>query len=120
MDIIKFSGSLDKHNIVYSAVQKISLKIKEIPQYELLKLSHDLTKYTCCLLENFIDKKYNIDKKQVAIDLLTELYNLNKDEIHNLENQIDFLISIKAIKKLSFYKRFKYYTTRIFLKQLQI
>jgi hypothetical protein len=41
-DQIKLKGSLKKHDKIYSTVTKITCKIKEFPEYGLLKNNLDL------------------------------------------------------------------------------
>jgi NDP-sugar pyrophosphorylase family protein len=49
-----------------------------------------------------------ISKKDLAIDILTQIFNLNEDEKPILSKNIDFICNQKnLIKKVSFYKLFK-------------
>ena len=117
MDLVKIHGTLQKHDLVYSTMLKISNKVKELPNYDLLKLNHDLTAYVCSLIETLIKKKYQVDKKEIAMQILTDLFNLNADEIDQLSKQIDFLISIGVIKRISYYRRIVTSISNFFLRR---
>jgi len=64
---LQLSGNIKKHELIYSTVSFIVELVKKIPRYEILKLSHDITKYVACLIENRISKKYDVDKKQLIM-----------------------------------------------------
>jgi hypothetical protein len=120
MDLVQAKGSLQKHDKVYGAMLKITLKIKERPQFEVLKLNHDLTSYVCCWVETLISKKLDIDKKQIAIQILTDVYSLTPDEQAQISKQIEFLKSVGLIKKLSIIKRIGWNVSNFFLKNFTI
>jgi hypothetical protein len=114
---LQLTGNIKKHELIYSTVSCIVELVKKIPRHELLKLSHDITKYVACLIENRISKKYNVDKKQLCIQILTEIYELNDEEKLHIENQIDFLLSIGKIKKISNSKLAYIYLKSFFFNQ---
>ena len=41
---IKFKNNLSKHNVAYSLIDRISSKIKLIPQYEKIRIEIELVK----------------------------------------------------------------------------
>ena len=47
------------------------------------------------------DKAHKMDKKQLAVDVLSTLLNLNAGEVVALGNSIEFLHSNRMIKKVS-------------------
>ena len=62
----------------------------------------------CNLIENLINKKDKISKKELAIDILTQIFHLTDEEKPLISNNIDFICNQKnLIKKVSFYKLFK-------------
>ncbi len=93
-------------NSAKSVVLKTDLKqailedVQTLPDLRDLKLHPELTKMVCNLIENKINnnKKKKIDKKQLAIDIITIASNLNNDEISALGKQIDFLFEAGSIK----------------------
>jgi hypothetical protein len=46
-------------------------------------------------------KSKKIDIKIVAVQVLSKVYNLTDEETNILSNQIDYLISSKAVKKIA-------------------
>jgi hypothetical protein len=116
---LQLSGNMKKHDLIYSTVLLIVDIVKKIPRYELLKVSHEITQYVACLIENRISKKYHVDKKQLCIQILTEVYDLNDDEKLLIENQIDFLISINKIRKIPRSKLMYLYIKSFFFNQFR-
>jgi hypothetical protein len=64
------------------------------------KTSQDVLLLVCNLLEHLVNDK-KINKKQLLIDLFIEVYSAEGTELIQIENQLEFLHSNKAIKKLS-------------------
>jgi len=66
-----------------------------------LKLHPDLVKYICVLVENSIhnNKKKKIDKKQLVIDVLSDLFALSVPDKEVISKAIDHLIQTNRIKK---------------------
>jgi hypothetical protein len=64
-----------------------------------------------------VKKKDKIVKKELAIDIFTDLFNLNDDEKVTLSNNIDFVHSNGTIKKISQWKLFKCGIYELFAKK---
>ena len=106
---IKFKNNLSKHNVVYSLIDQISSKIKLIPQYEKIRIEIELVKCVANIVENYVQKnnskqKNKVDKKQLVIDSLHEVFNYNDQERNLVSSLIDYLFNNEQIKKSSFYK----------------
>lgn len=64
------------------------------------KLSTDVILLICNLLEHLVkDKKIN--KKDLLLEIFQQVYNIQANDRSVIENQVEFLHSNKAIKKLS-------------------
>ena len=99
-DLVKKTGSLALHYEVNDIIAKVSLLVKEIPEFGALKFNHDLTLYVLNMVINLVKSK-QIDIKTVAVQVLSKVYNLTDEETNILSNQIDYLISSKAVKKIA-------------------
>ena len=74
--------SLDKHILKhythFSLIEKVSLTIiREIPNYELLKLNPELTKLICTVVENNIPtKKLHkiLDKRTIIVEIYIKIF----------------------------------------------
>jgi hypothetical protein len=100
MDLVKKRGSLKFHSEVTDIIQKVTLLIKEIPEFDNLKLNIDLCLYALTLAPNMVkSKKKNID--ELVVSIMTKLYDLNEAEVTSLKVQIEYLRSSKAVKKVS-------------------
>ncbi len=58
------------------------------------------------LIEHLVKKKHNISKKQLAVEIITNLFPFNGQEVDALENNIEFLHSNGMLKKVSWYYAF--------------
>lgn len=58
------------------------------------------------LIEHLVVKSNKIDKKALAVQILTVMLNLNATEAQTLDTNIEFLHSNKMIKKVSKFKLF--------------
>ena len=61
------------------------------------------------IVENYVQKnnskqKNKVDKKQLVIDSLHEVFNYNDQERNLVSSLIDYLFNNEQIKKSSFYK----------------
>ena len=61
---LEYKHSLNIFFVYNDLVNKIVEKIKEIPNYENLKLDVELTLHICNIIENIITKKDKVDKKK--------------------------------------------------------
>ena len=100
MDLVKKRGTLKLHSEITDIILKVTLLIKEIPEYDNLKLNIDLCLYALTLATNMVkSKKINID--ELVVSIMTKIYDLNEAEVTSLKAQIEYLRSSKAIRKVS-------------------
>ena len=98
MHTIKFKNSLTIHHFIYSTlIKKLVLKIKEIENFESLKLNPELTRYilSCIYTEvKLVGKSWSkkVDIKEILIHILKTAFNLNTEEVETLIGQIDFIL----------------------------
>ncbi len=99
MPKFRIHNSIKQHDCIFNLLTKAALQIKEISNYEQLKLSPELTKSICIFVEDsvssFPKKHRKVDKKQIVIDTLKSVYTLSDDEIKNVEEKIEFLLQNK-------------------------
>ena len=101
-DLIKKSGTLLLHHEVNDIIAKVSLTIKEIPEYT-LKLNHDLCVYVLNLVVNMVQSK-KLDIPSIVVAIMTKVFSLNEEETTSLNKQIEYLISSGAVKKIGMFK----------------
>ena len=113
---VKFSHSLKKHAIVFGLIEKIAEKIKQIPNYESIRLEIELVLTVGNIVENYISKgnKKKVDKKQLVIDALSKVFNYNEQEKSLVGSLIDFLHNNKKIKETSVYHTCKKLCFRLY------
>jgi hypothetical protein len=74
----------------------IELKLNDVKY----KTSQDILLLVANLIEHLINDK-KINKKQILLDVFTTVYNIQPNDRLIIEQQLEFLHSNKAIKKLS-------------------
>ena len=99
-DLVKKSGKLLLHSEINNIIAKVSLLIKEIPEFGALKLNHDLCVYVCNLVHNMVKSK-TIDKDAIVLQVMTKTFDLNETEQAALKDQIEYLQSSGAVQKIS-------------------
>lgn len=120
MPKFRLHNSVNQHNYVFNLLNKASLQIKEIANYENLKLSPELTKSVCIFVEDSVNsfpkKHRKVNKKQIVIDVIKNVFtSLTEDEIKNIEQQIDFLLQNKMIVSTSTLTKAKDAFSKFFL-----
>ena len=117
IDYLEFKFKL-RELITNDDISKVILKkIKEIPNYETLKLDVELTLFLCNLCENIIADKglKKFDKKAFVINLIKDLFSeLSEEEIALYDGQIEFLWNNKRIKRVSLFRIWSYYICNFF------
>ena len=118
---ITIKNSLEKHTLYYNLLDDIVKKLStEIKSIDKLRLDPELTLLICNLIENSITtgNKNKIDKKELVIKILTQLFNLNDTEQTIISQQIDFLIANYKIKKVKMIKNVKNFLSALLVKKL--
>ena len=103
-DLIKKTGSLLLHHEINDIIAKVSLLIKEVHEFESLRLNHDLTLFVLNNVTNMVKHHKVIGIEAVAIQILTRVFSLNESEVAALKQQIDYLQASGAVKKISTYE----------------
>jgi hypothetical protein len=91
---------------VFGLIEQIAEKIKLIPQYEKIRVEIELVKTVANIVENCVKKgnSKKIDKKQLVIDALSQVFNYSQEEKNLVASLVDFLFNNKQIRKSSYYK----------------
>jgi hypothetical protein len=99
----KISADIKKAEITKKIRDRITELNLNVTQY---KNNTEFTLLVLNLIEHLVKKKYGIDKKALAIEILTTTLQLNASEASALDTNIEFLHSNKMIKKVSWYYAF--------------
>lgn len=106
MSQVKLENSLAQHQCLFSLIKQCCLKIKEIENYEDLKLKNEVTKYVAKLVEEGINQspltrkqKKLINKRSIIIQVIKEVYDLVEEEIKIVDDQIDYNSENKIVTK---------------------
>ena len=99
-ELVKKCGTLKLHTEINDIIARVCLLIKEIPEFHLLKGNHDLCVYVLNLVTNMVKSK-TIDVEAITVQVLTKVFELNDAEVANLREQIAYLQSSGAVKRVS-------------------
>lgn len=103
---IKTKNSLRKkekiHKIKQCIVDKIQRDIDSSKLRENQHVDNELILFVACCAEELVKKRYNIDKKEFVVDVLSTVFNniLTELELNQIKSQIDFAHENKLIKKV--------------------
>ena len=96
-----------------STIKQVKVKEQIVNRIRELKLDNaefknkqEILLLICNLIEYLIKKADKISKRDLAIQVITEVYTLNAVERATFESNIDFLASTSMIKKVSSWKLF--------------
>ena len=101
MDLVKKAGSLLLHHEINDIIAKTTLLIKEIPEHQTLKLNIDLCVYVLNLVENLVKSNKKLDVDEIAVTIMTKVFELNETKVVTLKAQIAYLRSSKAVRKVT-------------------
>ena len=99
-ELVKKCGTLKLHTEINDIIAKVSLLIKEIPEFHLLKGNHDLCVYVLNLVTNMVKSK-TIDVGAITVQVLTKVFELNDTDVGVLKEQIAYLQSSGAVQRVS-------------------
>lgn len=112
MDYVQVKNSLKNKKAVDDIVNIIINKIKADLNVDVnMKNSMELLTLVVTLIENLIDNKNKSDKKKVnKLNVLHDIYNklfgnLTQQDLTLINQNIEYLLDNKLIKKYSFLKR---------------
>ena len=103
---------MDDSNEVNHILIKLKDKINEI---EKLKLDHEFILQVCNLIENTIPNgnQHNINKKELALKVLIQVFGLNDNDKLEISQQIDFLHQCGKIRRTSLLASAKHYLSSL-------
>jgi hypothetical protein len=107
MDFVKFKGRLKTHVMKGKIVEMISDRLKaSIPSLASLSKDLELLKLICNCVENCVDKKYKLDKKEIAMAIIKCCFPLlTEADLALIDSNIDTLHFSGLIKRVKYYKK---------------
>lgn len=102
MDLVKFKRGLARADLERKLGALLEEKVKSLPDFNTLKLNPELILLVCNLVEEGVKKKFNIDKKDLVMKVLDNIFKYTENEKRQIDDQIEFLHSTKKIKKVKF------------------
>jgi len=110
MDLVKFKRGLARVDLEKRLSDLLEEKVKSLPDFNLLKLNPELILLVCNLVEEGGgEKKLNIDKKELVLKVLDNIFKYSEIEKRQIDDQIEFLHSTKKIKRVKFIIKIVHY-----------
>ena len=102
----------DSKEEINKIIEHILIKLKDkINQIEKLKLDPEFILHVCNLIEN--SNVHNINKKELALKVLSQVFGFNDNDKIEISQQIDFLYNCGKIKKTTFVTSAKHYLSSL-------
>lgn len=114
---VKPKNGLLRNQKKLKLIKELTNEIHQLENKMLLTKDSETLKYLCNKLENSVNRKDKLDKKEVVIEAYKEAFGEQNIDIEFLTNEIQFLCDNKKIKKLSIVKRYLYPIINFFLKR---
>jgi len=105
MEFVKFKRQLAKVDLEKHLLQVLDERIKSLPNYAELRLNPEMILLCCNLIENGCKKKDKIQKKDLALRVLTSVFSYNPVDTKNAGDTIEFLHANKRIKRIKMIKK---------------
>lgn len=100
MDLVKFKRGLARSDLERKLGEMLEEKVKSLPDFNTLKLNPELILLVCNMAEEGAEKKFNIDKKELVMKVLDNIFKYAESEKRLLDDQIEFLHATKKIKRV--------------------
>ena len=110
-ELLKESKSIELKKTIIDRINEMNLLNAKY------KNNQDFLILICNLIEYLVKKQFDITKKELAIDIATEIFNLSEEEQNLVRNNIDIIHLKKLIKPVSYYKLFKCSMKEFFFKK---
>lgn len=105
LSLLKPKHSLKKSQLSNDLLVVLRQKIAEYPTSHQLKSCQEFILFCCKLIENLVQKKDKIDKKELLKDVLKQLFSLQPPELLVLDATVEFLWSNGLICKIPISKK---------------
>jgi hypothetical protein len=100
---VEYSKVMQKEKKLNDIETILLQKVYLITNYERYKFSLDLVKYLMNQLELLVSKSDGIDKKQIVINVMQKIFNLNAQEVELIDHFVEFIWEHKLIIKNSIF-----------------
>jgi len=104
-DLLKPQNALKKAQLTNDLLVVLKQKVAEYPATHQLKSCQEFILFCAKLIENLVQKKDKIDKKQLLLDVFKQIFNLQPPELLVLDATIEFLWSNGLICKIPLLKK---------------
>jgi hypothetical protein len=104
-------NKLKIHSIIFNTISKVVFKVKELPEYNSLRLKASVTHFVAGLVYGYINEssltnkeKKGIDQIKIIIQILDDVFALNEVEKGVIIDHVEHDADNKLVKKSNFKK----------------
>ena len=105
LGLLQPKHSLKKSQLSNDLLVVLRQKVADYPATHQLKSCSEFILFCCKLIENLVQKKDKIDKKELVKDVFKQLFNLQPPELLILDATVEFLWSNGLICKIPLSKK---------------
>jgi len=117
LKLVQPKFTLQKLSTREAILNEICDVVKDTAKLVATPTNVELIDYIANLIENLVSKNDKIDKEQLLIDILKNIFpNITDDEIDHVKASLQFLINSNAIKKITNFKYLSSYSYDVFKK----
>lgn len=107
LNFVKLKNNLLHLDLEKQLVETIEKRIRNLPNFQELRLNPELILLVCNLIENAqTNNKRKIDKKPLVIRVLHTIFTYSEADKKHIDQTIEFLYANGKIKKVSSFRRF--------------
>ena len=104
---VPFERKLQRVDIEKQLISTLEQKIRSLPDFLSLRLNPEIVLFCCNLIENIVEKKYKVNKKELCVNVLSSIFAFTETDKKSAGEIIDFLHSTSQIKKATLLKKIK-------------
>ena len=105
--LITMKHSLIKDQLLHDLSALVKEQLSQLPPNVSYKQNPEFILYVCKLIENFVSKKDNINKKDLCIQIFRTLLAVNEAEVKIIDGIIEFQHANGLISKIKVIKQVK-------------
>ena len=98
--LVELKHSLGKDLKRSEIMAAVISRIQQLPEFGKYRNNLEVVLLCCNSIENLIQKTDKIDKKELVLEILTNIFSLDVTEIELLKTNIEFLHTHNKIKKV--------------------
>jgi len=115
MELVKRNPGYKRQEKIKKITLLIADELRKHPDHLQCETNMSIINFSCNLIEELVNKKYNIDKFKLLVDIFKLLLNKYITNSTNLKISVDYLIDNGLIKHVKFKRKAYSYIKNIII-----